>query len=208
MGILDAMFYPGVKEALKQLGGEVGGEFADGGLFASNKVRVRARSWTITLDTFAVFRGRGGSTKYVRMRAPYVSLDDFRFTIYRKGIYSGLGKIFGMQDVEVGDPELDRDFVIKSNDPSKARALVASPGVRQLIQHQPSSYLEGKGGGSQPGEKLSQGIPGGVGGLHFREVGLVKDGEWFRALSELFVEALDQLCRIGSASEDDPKASP
>ena len=49
------------------------------------------------------------------MRAPYVNPDGFRFTIYRQGVFSDIGKWLGMQDVTVGCPEFDEAFIIKGN---------------------------------------------------------------------------------------------
>ena len=61
------------------------------------------------------------------MRAPYVNPEGFRFTIYRKGLFSDLGKLLGMQDIEVGDPEFDEAFIIKGNDESKVRDALRQP---------------------------------------------------------------------------------
>ena len=61
------------------------------------------------------------------MRAPYVNPEGFRFTIYRKGIFSELGKLLGMQDIEVGDPEFDEAFIIKGNDEFKVRESLRRP---------------------------------------------------------------------------------
>ena len=44
--------------------------------------------------------------------APYVNPDGFRFKIYRKSIFTGIGKALGMQDVDIGDEEFDREFVV------------------------------------------------------------------------------------------------
>ena len=78
------------------------------------------------------------------MRAPYVNPEGFRFTIYRKSLFSDLGKLLGMQDIEVGDPEFDEAFIIKGNDESKVRDLFANPKIRQMIQDQPKIRLEVK----------------------------------------------------------------
>ena len=60
--------------------------------------------WTVTLDTYVVSTGKT-SAIYTRMRAPYVNPDGFRFKIYRKSIFTGIGKALGMQDVDIGDGE-------------------------------------------------------------------------------------------------------
>ena len=78
------------------------------------------------------------------MRAPYINPEGFRFTIYRKSLFSNLGKLLGMQNIEVGDPEFDEAFIIKGNDESKVRDLFANPKIRQMIQAQPKIWLEVK----------------------------------------------------------------
>ena len=49
----------------------------------------------MTLDTYAVFTGKVVIV-YTRMRAPYVNPSGFRFTVYRKGLFSEIGKWLGM----------------------------------------------------------------------------------------------------------------
>jgi hypothetical protein len=44
-----------------------------------------------------------------------------------------LGKIFGLQDVVVGHPRLDRMCVIKAKDPDEARALFQRPGIADAL---------------------------------------------------------------------------
>src|SRR5947199_210805 len=83
-----------------------------GGFWGGGKVQAHVGPWTVTLDTHVVSNGET-STTYTRMRAPYVNPDGFRFTIYRKGFFSDLGKLLGMQDIEVGDPEFDEAFILK-----------------------------------------------------------------------------------------------
>ena len=77
------------------------------------------------------------------MRAPYVNPEGFRFTIYRKGILSELGKLFGMQDIEIGDPEFDEAFIIKGTDEARVQNLFADAKLRELIRAQPTIQLSG-----------------------------------------------------------------
>jgi hypothetical protein len=46
-------------------------------------------------------------------------------------------------------------------------------------------------------------IPDDVDELHFEILGVIKDVERLKALFDLFVAVLDQLCRIGSAYKQD-----
>jgi len=134
------------------------------------------------------------------MRAPFVNRDGFRFTIYRRGLFSDLGKLLGMQDIEIGDAEFDRDFVIKGNNEAQVLTLFGSLRVRQLIQAQSSIRLEVKDDEGW----FSANFPEGVDELYFQVVGVVKDVERLKSLYALFAETLNHLCHIGSAYENDP----
>ena len=151
------------------------------------------------MDTYTESSGDSSYT-YTRIRAPFVNKDGFRFTIYRKSIFSGLGKMLGMQDVEVGYPEFDDAFIIKGNDEAKLRALFANERIRQLIEMQPHIYLTVK---DDEGWFRTQ-FPEGVDELYFRVIGVIKDLDRLKSLYYLFAEMLNHLCHIGSAYEDDP----
>jgi hypothetical protein len=193
-------FGPGKRAVWEQLSREIGAEFVDGGLWKGVKVQAHPGPWTVTLDTYTESSG-DSSVTYTRVRAPYVNPDGFRFTIYRKGFFSGVGKLLGMQDIEVGDPEFDEAFVIKGNDEAKVRDLFSSPEVRRLIQVQPQIRLGVKGSEGWFGS----GSPEGVDLLHFQAAGVIKDIDRLKALFELFAAVLDRLCRIRSACKQKPE---
>src|ERR1051326_3858416 len=160
MGLLKKIFGPNKDEVWQQLSNEIGGEFVKANVWGADKtkVRVQVREWTITLDSYTVSTGKSSVT-YTRMRAPYVNKDQFRFTIYRKSLLSNLGKLFGMQDIEVGGPnfenlaplfgvtsylnredidcgypQFDRDFIIKGNNEDKVKIIFKNLKIRELIE--------------------------------------------------------------------------
>ena len=202
MAFLRKIFGPSKAEVWRQLCQEVGAEFVDGGFWKGKKVLARVEDWTITLDTYTVSTGQS-STTYTRMRAPFVNADGFRFAIYRKGPLSKLGKALGMKDIEVGYPELDRDFIIKGNDQAKMHALFANERVRELIQSQRSIRFQIK----EVKGRRREGLPEGTDELHFQVTGVIKGLPRLKSLYELFALTLNQLCHIGPASGDDPNAS-
>src|SRR6185503_5396814 len=126
--------------------------------------------------------------------------DGFRFTIYRKSIFSDPGKRLGMQEIEGGDPEFDEAFIIKGNDESKVCDLFANSKIRQMFQDQPKIRLEVKDSEGWFGPKF----PEDVDELHFQVVGVIKDVERLKSLFDLFAAVLDQLCKIGSAYKEGP----
>ena len=163
------------------------------------RVVARVAEWEVVLDTYTVSTG-GSAVTFTRMRAPYVNRDGLRFTVYRAGWLTNLGKMLGMRDIEVGDAAFDDAFVVKGTDPSKLRDLVAYGRVRELMMAQPQIRLRVK----DDEGVFRKVFPEGVDELYFECVGVIKDIDRLKALYELFAEVLAGLCAIGSAYERDP----
>jgi len=133
------------------------------------------------------------------MRAPYVNRDGFYFRIYRPSIFTGLGKLFGMQDIEIGDPLFDHEFVLQSNSEAKLREFLHPP-LRELIRAQPRVMFQVK----DDEGVFRQRFPNGVDELYFVAFGVVKDVDRLKGLFDLFAATLQRLCEIGSAYEQHP----
>lgn len=202
MSFLRSVFGPSRDEIWRQFAGEVGANFTEGSFWkGSSKVEASHGQWTVTLDTYTVSTGKS-STTYTRMRAPYVNPDGFRFNIYRKSIFSNLGKWLGMQDVTVGYQPFDEDFIIKGNDEWKLRRLFANEKIRELISAQPNIHFSVRD--DQHKFWTGRNLPPGVDELYFQVVGVIKDVGRLKLLYDLFSETLDELCRTGSAYENSP----
>ena len=134
------------------------------------------------------------------MRAPYVNRDGFRFKIYRRNIFSGIGKLFGTQDVEVGDAFFDDEFIVQGEPEHLIRSLLTNGMIRQLIQNQKDIHFEVKDDEGWFREKF----PEGVDELYFEVVGIIKEKDRLKNLFDLFSLVLDELCRLGSAYETGP----
>jgi hypothetical protein len=201
MSILASLFGPSRDEIWQQFANTVGGNFSEGGFWNGGRVEARHGQWTVVLDTHTVSTGKSSVT-YTRMRAPYVNPDAFQFNIYRRGVFSNLGKWMGMQDVTVGYPQFDEDFIIKGNDETKLRRLFSNDRIRELIVAQPDIHFS-----VQDDEQKFWGgrnFPSDVDELHFQVVGVIRDLERLKLLYDLFSETLDELCRMGSAYEKSP----
>ena len=205
MGRLQEIFGPNREQVWRQLAREIGATYVDSGswrgfLGRGGKVEAKVKAWTVTLDTYTVSTGKSSAT-FTRMRAPYVNPDGFRFKVYRKGIFSGIAKKLGMQDLEVGEREFDDAFIVQGNEESKVFALLAAPGLRQMMLAQPAFYLEVKDSEGFFGPKF----PKDVDELYFQVGGVVRDIAVLKGLFDLFAEVLNTLCHIGSAYENDPQ---
>lgn len=132
----------------KKLAAELGAEFVSGGLFGSSKVLSHVGSTTVTLDTYSVSTGDDSSTTYTRLRAPFQSRDGFNFTLYRQGMLARqLDKALATRDIQIGDASFDRDFLIQATDENRMRSLLSEPGLRRMIQEQPTMTLMLRGDG-------------------------------------------------------------
>ena len=200
MTILRSLFGPSREEVWRQFSAQTGSSYVPGGFWKGDKVEATHGPWTVTLDIYVVSTGKS-AIAYTRMRAPYVNPDGFRFTVYRKGIFTEMGKWLGMQDVAVGYEDFDRDFVIKGNDEQKLHRLFSSQKIRELIAAQPEINFSVQ---DDDGKLWNKSFPEGVDELLFQVVGVIKDIERLKLLYELFAETLDELCRMGSAYQQAP----
>jgi hypothetical protein len=195
-------FGPSKTEVWRQLSEAIGGRFVEGGFMKGDKVEATHGEWIVTLDTFAVSTGKV-TVVYTRMRAPYVNPNGFRFNIYRRSVFSDVAKRLGMQDIEIGEDEFDRDFIVKGTDESQVRALLSDLKIRELLSKQPEIHFTVKDDEGWFGPTF----PEGVDELYFCVAGVIKDVDRLKLLYDLFAETLDQLCRMGSAYEGSPNVS-
>lgn len=195
----EELFGPPKDEVWKNLCAEIGADFIDGGFWKGDKVELRvADAWMITLDVFSVLRGKRRQ-KYTRLRVPFVSLDDLRFLIYRKGLFTGLGKMLGVQDIEVGDSVFDEAFVIQGNNEAKVRALFANHEIQNLLHYQPEVRFEVRDNQGRFWETL----PESVDVLQFQVEDVLKDVNRLKGLFYLFMEVLQELYLQGTVSRMD-----
>jgi hypothetical protein len=195
VGILHDVFGPSKAEVWSRLAEQIGGDFEGGGLFQRSVVRADAGGWTVTLDTYSA-----NKTVYTRLRAPYVNADAFRFQVYRSNMLWDVAKLFGVQDVEVGHFEFDRDFVIRGTDESRLRQLFDDLAIRQLLAGQRDVCFTVQDDEGFFGTRFPQGVDE----LRFVARGTVRDLQRLRNLFDLFAATLDRLTRMGSAYRQDP----
>ncbi|MEG0774080.1 DUF3137 domain-containing protein [Clostridium sp.] len=193
------LFGPSKKEIWQQLAGEIQADYVNKGFWSGDRVEAHIDNWIVVLDTYTVSTGKSSIT-YTRMRAPFVNLNNFYFKIYRSGIFTGLGKILGMEDINIGYEEFDEDFVIKSNSEEKVMQLFSNKSIRDLIQEQPQISLEIK----DDEGFFNTRFPEGIDELYFQVTGVIKDIDRLKELYELFALVLKELCNMGLASVEEP----
>lgn len=182
----------------QQFSNDIGGVLTTTDLHDKIQVKVSFSHWTIVFDIHPSERTSGSTL--TRARATFLSKDDFLFTIYQQDIFSEIAKFFGMQDIEIGYPDFDNTFVIKTNNPRQIKALFKNELIRQTLIKYPYVYFDiRKNEGF-----LSDNFPKGVLELYLHVVGVVLDIKELQAFYQLFVETLKQLCSIDSAYAQTP----
>lgn len=137
-----AFFSPSKDEIWSQIAKDIGGEFIEGGFWGEDVLLYKHGEWQILLDNYTIMMPTGTVTvpvTYTRMRAPFINKDGLYFNIYREGFFSAIRKLFGMQDIKIGDPFFDDQFIIKGNNPEKIKLLLANAKIKQLCQ---DSYVK------------------------------------------------------------------
>ena len=178
---------------------EIDARVEDGGWWRGSRVVADVPPWQVTLDVYTESAGES-STDYTRLRAPFVNPSGFRFRIYRKSIFSNLGKFFGMQDIEIGDAAFDDAFIIQSNDPPRVRMLLANENLRRMIVAQSRIRFDVRDDEGRFGTYF----PENVDELRFLSMGVIKDVDRLKLLFDLLAETLHELCRLGSAADAPP----
>jgi hypothetical protein len=120
--------------AWEELARRTGLAFEPGGYFTTPTLTGSYRGHQITLDTFKRSSGRS-STTYTRIVVFVNNQESIYLALYEEGVFSKIGKFFGTEDVQVGDEEVDRRFIIKSRPETFAARVFTSINLRgQLLK--------------------------------------------------------------------------
>lgn len=91
------------------------------------------RGHPVTLDVRVYGSGKSQKT-YTRAEVNLSSDLPRGLAVSNEHFFSGVGKFFGSQDIQVGNPALDDAFVIKGDNEHEVRALFASAGLLHPLQ--------------------------------------------------------------------------
>jgi hypothetical protein len=117
-------------EAYSQLARHYGGSCEPGGLFARPKARfMHAGAW-VTVDVHST----GGENAVYYTQAHFAGRQPaVRCEVYPERGWSRVGKLLGMEDVEIGSPGFDEQYIIKGDSPAVLRNLLTGA-VQQQIE--------------------------------------------------------------------------
>ncbi len=200
------------KQVLFQISSELGGEFIIPVDFANsevNTVEAHIKDWTLNLEFHSesplgiIYHDPTYlANNYTRMSAIYRNEDGFKFGIYRRNTMSQAPIVLEMQVVDTGYPDFDREYIVRANDESKAHALMENPKIRDLISRQRFVVL-----GVKRQSFLAK-SPHKTDELFSQEDFIIEDPDRLKSLFEVFIEILEQLRVIKSASAVDTAYAP
>lgn len=116
-------------EGLQQLAQRLGGKLQSSGLFSFPELRIPHLGRTATLKYTS---GGENESNKTHLCIPWPS-GRLRCEIFLEGPLSGLRKLIGMQDIEIGSPHFDRQFIITGNDEAAIKAFLTPDAQGRLL---------------------------------------------------------------------------
>jgi len=105
--------------------------FQPGAMGISGSIQGSLNGHRVAVTTFNKGSGKSSST-YTRYRMDYRHSVPVDLMIRRQGMFQELGKTFGMQDIETGNPGFDDIALVQGSDPDKVLRLL-SPALQSAI---------------------------------------------------------------------------
>lgn len=180
---MSSLFDKKRKEAWIEFAEEVNGEYSKASFFKTERIKILKENYMVMLDLYAVSTGKS-VIYYTRLKAVYHQSSDFKFKIYKKGIFGSLGKKLGMQDIDTGNGEFDEDFIIKGNDEFNIIQLFSNVKIRDLLYKIPKFTLEIKD--NKGAKELCLMMPQ-----------IIEERDKLRNAFQLFCTVLDDLGNMG-----------
>jgi hypothetical protein len=184
MRFLDELFGARRQESWRRFSEQIGGTYTQGSAFQGGSVQATVRGWPLTLELYS--RGAEETrTLCTRLRAPYVDASGFRFSLTGSAARGESVHHADLPAVQIGEPHLSGAFVLCANDPERARALLATAGLLEMLDARPTLALYVAAAGPA---------------LHCEVAEFVADVPGLMALTNLVVDTLGQLEALEAAA--------
>nr|WP_294858180.1 hypothetical protein [uncultured Fluviicola sp.] len=162
-------------------------------IFHHNEFKI-----TFQIHTHSTIAGSSSyEHEYFRAIAEFISPDKLQLKILHQDLIASIGKLFGAQDIEVGDWSFDPEFMIKGNDKEKIRLILSDKSIRKMLLEQRDEMLRLEV--TNDYGLFSEKAPEGQSMLYFVSKEKIKHAEQLDPLKELITSFLDQLEKTNSA---------
>jgi hypothetical protein len=156
--------------AWSELAARSGLSLEPGNLFSPPRVSGAYRGHHLRLDTFS--RGTSKNrTTYTRIVVHLDNRAGVRLALYQEDVFNKIGKMFGQKDVQTGDEEIDRRFMIRCEPEMFAARLFTSINLRSKLLQARSLNLSVEGPE-----------------LYFEQRGAETNGEYLQFLFDMLID--------------------
>ncbi len=103
---------------------------------SSDRVVIPYKNFTLTFDDYThytVVSGTAYESEFTRAIVEFTCTENFKFLITQQGFVENISKLFGAQDIRIGDKLFDKKFMVKSNDESNVKELLSNKSITSLM---------------------------------------------------------------------------
>ena len=118
-----------LREAYSRVAEHYGGTLEPGGMFTRPKFHYKHEGASVTIDVYST---GGEHPKYYTQAHFRGTLPSTRCEVYPERMWQRLGKLIGMEDIQIGSAVFDDEYVIKGSDPAQIKELL-NPAVQEQI---------------------------------------------------------------------------
>jgi hypothetical protein len=94
-----------------------------------DQVVLEYKCYRVTLNAYTYYQSVGSSVSesdFTIAMVEFVSNDDYQLQLSAQGFLDRVAKLFGAQDIKIGDERFDKRFVVKSNDELKTMLFLSN----------------------------------------------------------------------------------
>ena len=178
----------------RQFAQEKGGRYLP---ISDDRVLFPYKGFAITFDAYTHYVVVGGSSyeyEYTRGQVEFFCPDNLKLLITQQGLIDNVAKLFGMQDIQIGDKQFDKTFIVKSNDEAKTLLLLSNSAITKSLQDLKPVRFDITDGEGLWDEKPEEGNFM----LYFVLKDKIKHIEQLNKLYSLFSYTIDTLTKLNS----------
>ncbi len=197
--IYTSIFGKDYEPVWRQFAADNNGTYIVGKPGDQDSVEIMHSNHKIIFDRYIDYRVVGGKsydTEFTRVRLEFLSPDNLKLRLNRQGVIDNITKLFGAQDIAIGDKEFDKKFMIKGNNEFKIQQIFSSSIVMECVLSQKDIVLEVLDKEGIFNEKIGEGNSM----LYYISEQIVTNIDQLNTLLNLYKALIDQLTRIGSAN--------
>ena len=194
--LFERLFGPSNETVLQRLAEQWGRPVTDGGLLGNDSLTFNYRGFKCAIVAESEYNaGTRCTTRCIDFIADYRPADEFQLRIENEGILSGLSKLFGTTDFEIGDQDYDRAFLLDSNNNQRLKDICDKCGIKGAMLQAGSCELT-----TQDPGWLSN-IPEGMRRLRYRIEGEIEKVTALNLQLQAFGDILDGLVETGCVKQ-------